>query len=170
MVQESRDEAAVERVVVVADGNHVAADTGVAVHRLTRSELDRRGEAIGRRLVAPAIVTLTGDLGAGKTTLVQAICRGLQVTAPVTSPTFALIHEYAAPHARVVHCDLYRLDSVRDVHSLGLDDIVADSRTIVLIEWPERAAGLLPAPTLTLSLSHVATDEHVRELDERWAK
>jgi tRNA threonylcarbamoyladenosine biosynthesis protein TsaE len=137
---------------------------------LTRAALDAHGEAIGRRLSASAIVTLEGDLGAGKTTMVQAICRGLGVQESVTSPTFALIHEYVSPRARVVHCDLYRLDSVRDVNSLGLDDVFADPMAVVLIEWPDRAAGLIPAPTLALTLSHVANDDDVRELDERWAE
>jgi tRNA threonylcarbamoyladenosine biosynthesis protein TsaE len=153
----------------VVDGSRVAADSGVVVRRLSRTELDAYGEAIGRRVTAPAIITLAGDLGAGKTTMVQAICRGLGVQDAVTSPTFALIHEYASARARVVHCDLYRLESEREVTSLGLDDIFADPSAIVLVEWPERAGTLLPAPTLALTLSHVSSDADVRALDEQWS-
>ena len=146
----------------------MAADVSGVAQRLTREALDARGVAIGRALVAPALVTLQGELGAGKTTLVQAICRGLGVHEPVTSPTFALIHEYAAPSARVVHCDLYRLDSARDVASLGLDDYFADPATVVLIEWPERAARVLPTPSLVITLAHSADEPEIRLCTEAW--
>jgi tRNA threonylcarbamoyladenosine biosynthesis protein TsaE len=155
--------------VAVADGNRVGADVRDAVRRLTLRELERRGLEIGRALRAPALVTLMGDLGAGKTTLVQAICRGLGVSEPVTSPTFALIHEYAAPSARVVHCDLYRLDTSAQVETLGLDDVFSDANAIVLIEWPERAGMLLPTPTLRLMLAHVPDNATVRDCSEVWA-
>jgi tRNA threonylcarbamoyladenosine biosynthesis protein TsaE len=137
-------------------------------HLLSLAELEAHGLSIGRALVAPAIVTLRGDLGAGKTTLVQAICRGLGVTEPVTSPTFALIHEYAAPASRVVHGDFYRLESAREVASLGLDDILSDPHAVVLIEWPERAEALLPVPTLAVTLAHDPEDGTVRRCDEVW--
>ena len=117
---------------------------------------------------APALVTLTGELGAGKTTMTQAICRGLGVTEPVTSPTFALIHEYAAFAVRVVHCDLYRLDSARAVASLGLDDMFADSSAIVLVEWPERAGAMLPIASLALTLEHIAAQPDARRCTEVW--
>jgi tRNA threonylcarbamoyladenosine biosynthesis protein TsaE len=153
----------------VGDRN-VGVDARALSARMTEHQLHAHGIAIGRRLVAPALVTLTGDLGAGKTTLVQAICRGLGVTEPVTSPTFALIHEYASPSARVVHCDLYRLESLRDVESLGLDDCFADPCAIVLIEWPERAGAMLPAATVAITLSHVEHDEQTRRCAEVWAR
>jgi tRNA threonylcarbamoyladenosine biosynthesis protein TsaE len=147
----------------------VVADVSGVAKRLTRDALEARGVAIGRALVAPALVTLQGELGAGKTTLVQAICRGLGVREPVTSPTFALIHEYVGQAARVVHCDLYRLDSARDVASLGLDDFFADAATVVLIEWPERAARILPTPSLVIALAHSADDPEIRLCTEGWA-
>jgi tRNA threonylcarbamoyladenosine biosynthesis protein TsaE len=140
-----------------------------SIQRLTLRELETRGAAIGRKLRAPALVTLMGDLGAGKTTLVQAICRGLGVTEPVTSPTFALIHEYAAPTARIVHCDLYRLRTDAEVSSLGLDDALGDPATITLVEWPERAGQLLPVPSLMLMLAHVPGNAGVRDCSEVWS-
>ena len=149
-------------------GNLVAADAGVRAMTLSLYELDARGEAIGRALTAPALVTLTGDLGAGKTTMTQAICRGLGVTEPVTSPTFALIHEYAAPAVRVVHCDLYRLDSALAVASLGLDDMFADSSAIVIVEWPERAGASLPIASLALTLEHIVAQPDARRCTEVW--
>lgn len=158
-------------MVVVAAGerSHVDADNRSVLRLLSLDELTAHGESVGRALTAPALVTLTGELGAGKTTLVQAIARGLGVTAPVTSPTFALIHEYEAPAARVVHCDLYRLESEREVAALGLDDMLADPHTIVLVEWPDRAGQLLHAPTLVLTLSHVPDDPAMRLCSEVWA-
>jgi len=164
----------------VADG--LEAESPVAAEAPTSSSVDTRtttlaldalnahGEAIGRALRAPALVTLTGDLGAGKTTLTQAICRGLGVTSPVTSPTFSLIHEYGALAARVVHCDLYRLESVRAVASLGLDDMLADPTTIMIVEWPERAGALLPPASLQVTLEHVASHPDVRVCTEVWAR
>jgi tRNA threonylcarbamoyladenosine biosynthesis protein TsaE len=154
--------------VRVAGGSRVAAEQHVTVRTLSLGDLQTHGVALGAKLAAPALVTLAGDLGAGKTTLVQAICRGLGVMEPVTSPTFALVHEYQAPAARVVHCDLYRLDTVRDVASLGLDDLRGDPDVVMLVEWPERAGTWLGEPTLTVTLEHVADDESVRVCTERW--
>ncbi len=147
----------------------MAAEVRQSIQRLTLRELEARGLAIGRELRAPALVTLMGELGAGKTTLVQAICRGLGVTEPVTSPTFALIHEYVALRVRVVHCDLYRLETERDVASLGLDDVLADPHAIVLVEWPERAGQLLPDPTLRVMLAHVPDNDVARDCSEVWS-
>ncbi|MCC7053529.1 MAG: tRNA (adenosine(37)-N6)-threonylcarbamoyltransferase complex ATPase subunit type 1 TsaE [Gemmatimonadaceae bacterium] len=145
------------------------AERAAEVRPVTLPELAARGEAIGTRLVAPALVTLEGDLGAGKTTLVQAICRGLGVTEPVTSPTFALVHEYSSPRARVVHVDLYRLEAPRDVTALGLDDVLGDPSAILLVEWPDRAAGTLGPASLAITLAHVAGHDAVRTCRERWA-
>jgi tRNA threonylcarbamoyl adenosine modification protein YjeE len=114
-------------------------------------------------------VTLRGDLGTGKTTFAQAMCRGLGVTESVTSPTFALSHAYASPRARVTHCDLYRLESIRDVTSLGLDDVLADTGGVLIVEWPERAGTMLEQATLAVSLEHDPADPTVRIVTERWA-
>lgn len=130
---------------------------------LTRDALVAWGEAFGRELRAPRVVALTGDLGAGKTTLVQAICRGFGVTEPVTSPTFALVHEYAGGPAPVFHLDLYRLRDRRDLLQLGWGEIV-DAPALVLVEWPERAGDEIPADALRLTLSHLPGRDDVREL------
>jgi tRNA threonylcarbamoyladenosine biosynthesis protein TsaE len=130
---------------------------------LTRDALEQWGESLGRELRAPRVVTLTGDLGAGKTTLAQAICRGYGVVDAVTSPTFALVHEYRGGATPVYHLDLYRLRDRRDLLQLGWEELVND-HALVLVEWPERAEGELPAGALQLSLRHVAGDERVREV------
>ncbi len=121
---------------------------------LTEPELQEWGESFGRAASAPLVVTLTGDLGAGKTTLVQAICRGYGVTQPVTSPTFALVHEYASPRTPVYHLDLYRLRSEAELEGLGWDELVG-SKALVLIEWPERAGDSLPPGNVPIALEHL---------------
>jgi tRNA threonylcarbamoyl adenosine modification protein YjeE len=131
--------------------------------RFTRAELARWGEAFGASLSPGAVVALHGDLGAGKTTLVQAICRGYGVREDVTSPTYALVHEYAAPRSLVRHLDLYRLASPADLTNLGFDDFLGDE-AVLLVEWPERAGDRLPVSRIDLRLSHVEGDGSVRRL------
>ncbi len=85
------------------------------------------------------MVVLTGDLGAGKTTLIKGIAEGFRAarTDDVTSPTFTLVHEYRGPEANVYHVDLYRVDTERELETLGLDDL-RDDRSVMLIEWGEK--------------------------------
>ncbi|MBZ5614460.1 MAG: tRNA (adenosine(37)-N6)-threonylcarbamoyltransferase complex ATPase subunit type 1 TsaE [Acidobacteriia bacterium] len=99
--------------------------------------------AFGRRLAAeltpPLMVLLRGDLGAGKTTLVKGIAEGFEAALAddVTSPTFTLVHEYRGPRVTLYHIDLYRVDTQRDLETLGLDDLLAPN-CILLIEWGEK--------------------------------
>ncbi|HEY5545244.1 MAG TPA: tRNA (adenosine(37)-N6)-threonylcarbamoyltransferase complex ATPase subunit type 1 TsaE [Gemmatimonadaceae bacterium] len=131
--------------------------------RVTSQELQAWGEGLGRRLTAPALVTLEGELGAGKTTLAQAICRGLGIREEVTSPTFALVNEHHAEGTTVYHIDLYRLRGPEDLTNLGWDDIV-NSGQIVLVEWPERAGYRLPTDALRIRLEHIPGDDEHRRL------
>lgn len=123
----------------------------------SESELISWGERFGKGARPPLIVTIAGDLGAGKTTLVQAICRGYGVTDDVTSPTFALVHQYSAPRSPVFHLDLYRLKSVDELTNLGWDEIMAEN-ALVLIEWPERAGDRVPHLHVPISLQHLPHD------------
>jgi tRNA threonylcarbamoyladenosine biosynthesis protein TsaE len=125
------------------------------------------GHRFGRSAHPPLIVTLSGELGAGKTTLVQAICEGYGVTGEVTSPTFALVHEYDAPRSPVYHLDLYRLDRPDQLDALAWDEIV-NARALVLIEWPDRAGDRLPTGRVTLSLQHLPDDPGRRLLYAGW--
>jgi tRNA threonylcarbamoyladenosine biosynthesis protein TsaE len=131
--------------------------------RFTIHQLREWGEKFGRSLRPPAIVALEGDLGAGKTTLAQAICRGVGIREDVTSPTFALVHEYEADGTTVYHLDLYRLSGSEDLTNVGWDEIL-NSGEIVLIEWPERAGIRLPQDTIRLRLEHIPGDESHRRL------
>lgn len=130
---------------------------------LTEPELRAWGEEFGRAARPPLVVTLAGDLGSGKTTLVQAICRGYGVTEAVTSPTFALVHEYSSPRSTVFHLDLYRLRSPSELDGLGWDELVS-AQALVLVEWPERAGALLPRGHLPLALEHLPGDDGRRLL------
>ena len=121
---------------------------------LTRDELVAWGEALGRAAEPPLLIALSGDLGTGKTTLTQAICRGYGVTEAVTSPTFALVHTYDAPRSPVHHLDLYRPEREAELDQLGFDEIVA-SHALVIVEWPERAGTRLPVEHLPIELAHV---------------
>ena len=130
---------------------------------MTRAELVAWGESFGRAATAPLVVALAGDLGAGKTTLAQAICIGYGVTEPVTSPTFALVHRYDAPRSPVYHLDLYRLERPSDLINIGWDEIVA-SHALVIVEWPERAGDLIPPQHVPIDLEHVPSDPERRVL------
>lgn len=130
---------------------------------MTRAELIAWGEAFGHAAAPPLVVALAGDLGAGKTTLAQAICAGYGVTDPVTSPTFALVHRYDAPKSPVYHLDLYRLERPSDLINIGWDEI-AISHALVIVEWPERAGDLIPAQHVPVDLEYDASDPDRRVL------
>jgi tRNA threonylcarbamoyladenosine biosynthesis protein TsaE len=134
---------------------------------MTEQELRDWGRRFGRSAHAPLVITITGELGAGKTTLVQAICAGYGVTEEVTSPTFALVHEYAAPRSPVHHLDLYRLDRPDQLDDIGWDELVS-AHALVLVEWPERAEDRLPGRHVTLSLQHLPDDPDRRLLYAGW--
>ena len=132
--------------------------------RLSANELNRFGEELGARLTAPAVIGLSGDLGTGKTTLVQAICRGLRAKARATSPTYALVHHYDAGTTAVYHVDCYRLRHPDEARDLGFDDMVREG-AIILIEWPERAGSWAPPLDRHFQLSYEG-DESQRLVEE----
>lgn len=113
---------------------------------LTEPELAAWGKRIGREARTPLVIALRGDLGAGKSTLARAIVHGAGVEGDVPSPTFNLLFSYQTPGGkRVQHLDLYRLEDPDEVWELGWSELGAPD-DLVLIEWPDRAEGLLPAP------------------------
>ncbi len=97
------------------------------------------GRELAKILAPPRLVLLRGDLGAGKTTLVKGIAEGFHAASQqdVTSPTFTLVHEYRGPNVNVYHIDLYRVDTPRQLETLGLDDLIAND-SVLLIEWGEK--------------------------------
>ena len=99
------------------------------------------GGELAQLLAPPKLVLLRGDLGAGKTTLVKGIAQAFEAASEddVTSPTFTLIHEYRGHKATLYHIDLYRVDTQRELDTLGLDDLMGENN-ILLIEWGEKFA------------------------------
>ena len=130
---------------------------------LDEAELRHWGRELGEASVPPLLISLTGELGAGKTTLAQAICAGYGVAEPATSPTYALVHRYDAPKSAVYHIDLYRLDSESQLTNIGWDDILAE-RAVVIVEWPERAGGRMPEGHLHIDIAYLPGDPGRRVL------
>ncbi|MEO8130934.1 MAG: tRNA (adenosine(37)-N6)-threonylcarbamoyltransferase complex ATPase subunit type 1 TsaE [Bryobacteraceae bacterium] len=120
-------------------------------HTSSEEETIALGQKLAAELTRPAVVLLIGNLGAGKTTLVKGLALGLGAAVPdeVTSPTFTLIHEYGSA---VYHIDLYRLDTAREVASLGLDEIFDREDAVVLIEWGERFPELMPPDRIEIRI------------------
>jgi tRNA threonylcarbamoyladenosine biosynthesis protein TsaE len=102
------------------------------------------GRGLAKDLAPPKQVLLRGDLGAGKTTLVKGIAEAFQAASQedVTSPTFTLVHKYRGPETSIYHIDLYRVDTARQLETLGLGDLVAEN-SLLLIEWGEKFPHLL---------------------------
>jgi tRNA threonylcarbamoyladenosine biosynthesis protein TsaE len=119
------------------------------------------GEAIGGLLAGGDVVSLTGDLGAGKTTFVQGAARSLGIEQPVLSPTFTLVREYRG-RVPVYHLDVYRLERIQDVVELGFDELV-DAGGVVFVEWGDGIDRLLPPDHLRIELT-LAGEGEVREL------
>lgn len=131
---------------------------------MTLDQLTEFGVSMGRALTAwvPKVVTLSGDLGTGKTTLTRAIGRGFGVVEPVTSPTFALVHEYVARHGRrLFHLDLYRIKGPHELANIGWESLL-DAQALLIIEWPDRAGDLIPPNALAITLDYVDGDESRR--------
>lgn len=118
-----------------------------------------RGRELAAKMKPPLLVLLSGELGAGKTTLAKGIISGLGAAAEedVTSPTFTLVHTFIGP-VKVFHVDLYRVNGVQEFDSLGLEDIFAEP-AIVLIEWPERMRLRTDWPVVRLDLEHAGEDD-----------
>ena len=113
-------------------------------------------EQLGARLadsITPAIVYLRGDLGAGKTTLARGFIHALGYAGKVRSPTYTLVERYPCERCPVFHLDLYRLADAEELEWLGLRDMLAEP-ALLLVEWPERGNGILPAADLTIELHY----------------
>lgn len=122
---------------------------------VTEDELRAEGERLGATLPPRSIVTLAGELGAGKTTFVRALARGLGVTEATSSPTYALVHRYAGRRGPVFHLDCFRLRTPDEAADLDWETLLAEGDAI-LVEWPERAAEWVPPATHRVLLDHLA--------------
>ncbi|HEX6230542.1 MAG TPA: tRNA (adenosine(37)-N6)-threonylcarbamoyltransferase complex ATPase subunit type 1 TsaE [Actinomycetota bacterium] len=130
------------------------------------------GAAIARLLRAGDAIALTGELGAGKTTLVQGLARGLGYLGSVASPTFTLVREYPTDRLTVLHADVYRLDRVQDVLDLGLQEMM-DEDGVLLVEWGDAIEALLPRAHLVVELTVPGESEEraiaIHAVGSEWA-
>ena len=115
------------------------------------------------------IIALSGDLGAGKTTLTQSIAKELGIKANIISPTFVIMKNYFLGDSlkngfdNLVHIDAYRLDSSKELLTLGWNEIISNPKNLILIEWPEKVADVIPSYARTLTLTHI--DSETREIN-----
>ena len=126
---------------------------------ITKSALETQkyGEKLAVKIKNGGIVCLHGDLGAGKTTLVQGIAKGLGIKKRITSPTFIIVRKYE----NFWHIDLYRVDNIKE---LGLHEIFTDPKNIVVIEWPEIIKSILPKHYIEVKIKNISENE--REVNE----
>jgi tRNA threonylcarbamoyladenosine biosynthesis protein TsaE len=132
----------------------------------TRSEAGTlaMGERVAEMLLpAPKVVVLRGDLGAGKTTLVKGIAAALGAAEAedVTSPTFTLVHEYVGPKVRLYHLDLYRLETERELLTLGLEEMADAPDALVLVEWGEKFPSVVGRADGEIAIEHAGGDERL---------
>jgi tRNA threonylcarbamoyladenosine biosynthesis protein TsaE len=128
--------------------------------------------ALGRTLAAslapPKLVVLRGELGAGKTTLIKGIAEGFRAASEedVTSPTFTLVHEYRGPEAVVYHIDLYRVDTARELETLGIDDLISEN-SVLLIEWGEKFARFVRERDVEIALERLGENDRRIQVETR---
>jgi tRNA threonylcarbamoyladenosine biosynthesis protein TsaE len=126
------------------------------------------GELIAELLAAPKLVVLRGDLGMGKTTLVRGIAVALGANADeVTSPTFTLVHEYRGRKVRLIHLDLYRLETERELEGIGLWEMADAPDALVMVEWGDRFASVMERADAEIAITQ-GDVENERLLLVRW--
>jgi tRNA threonylcarbamoyladenosine biosynthesis protein TsaE len=126
-------------------------------------ETEAAAAELARGLRQGAVVTVSGELGSGKTTFVRGACRALGVSAPVTSPTFTIGHRYLGADGDVSHLDLYRFVGLAAEEWGDLEPYFDDA--IVFVEWPEAGEGWLPAPAARVTLRHSGDDRRTVTID-----
>jgi tRNA threonylcarbamoyladenosine biosynthesis protein TsaE len=138
--------------------NYTENDTAIVAQKVL-SMLDNGSTA--------TIVGLSGDLGAGKTTLVKAIAKELGITETITSPTFVIAKYYDTKDARftkLIHIDAYRIEDPKELEVLGWDSIKKEPNTLVVIEWPEKVEELLPEDTKRFEINHEGEERSIKKI------
>lgn len=124
------------------------------LHTSSPEQQEMVGAALAAECPTGSIIYLHGDLGAGKTTLVRGFMHGLGHEGAVKSPTYTLMEPYHIGSASFCHIDLYRLSDAGELEYLGMRDLMEEGATL-LVEWPERGEGELPAPDLIIEIDHL---------------
>lgn len=135
------------------------------VRSSSAAETEALGARVAERLRAGDVVVLSGEVGAGKTTLIRGACRALGIEGPVTSPTFTIGQRYRGGRLPISHLDLYRLRSLEGEDPALIDDYLG-SDGVAFVEWPAAGAGELGRPALAIRLHH--EDEHSRLVEIDW--
>jgi tRNA threonylcarbamoyladenosine biosynthesis protein TsaE len=118
-------------------------------------EMKELAKVFAKGLKKPSVIALYGSLGSGKTTFAQGFAQGLGIKKRILSPTFIFIRPYQLKGSNLAcfyHVDLYRLNSEKDAEAIGLKEVLTDKKAVVVIEWPEKIAHLLPENTIKLKL------------------
>jgi tRNA threonylcarbamoyladenosine biosynthesis protein TsaE len=144
----------------------IPAEPPVVVRSESEEETVAAGERLGRALVPGDVVAISGPLGAGKTRFVRGICRALCTGRDVSSPTFTLVHEYAAPGLAVFHFDFYRIASPSELTQIGFAEYLEREDAVCLIEWADRVEEFLPAERYDVRMG-AGDDPNVRTIEVR---
>ncbi len=131
---------------------------------LSAQETKEEGKKLAKQLKGGELISLKGELGAGKTTFTQGLLEGLEVKGPYTSPTFVIIKHYPSQKNQgldVYHVDAYRVEA-KDILALGWKEIISQNKAIVIVEWPERIRKILPSKTQEIELKWLG--ENKREI------
>jgi tRNA threonylcarbamoyladenosine biosynthesis protein TsaE len=134
------------------------------VESTSAAETEALGGRIAADLRAGDVVVLTGELGAGKTTLIRGACRALGFTGPVTSPTFTIGRRYDGGRLAISHLDLYRLGGLEEEDPALLDDYLGPDR-VAFVEWPEVGSERLGRPAVRVRLAHAGEERRRLEVD-----
>jgi tRNA threonylcarbamoyladenosine biosynthesis protein TsaE len=148
---------------VAADRADPAASTVLRVVSDSPEATRALGMRLGQEAVPGDVIALYGELGAGKTCLIQGVAAGLGVAATVTSPTFILIAEYPG-RLPLHHVDLYRTDSLAEIRALGLEDLL-DGDGVTVVEWAEKAEALLPARSIRVRIRGLGDEPRAIEIE-----
>ena len=124
---------------------------GLPIELANEAATEHHAAALASHLTAGLLITLNGDLGAGKTSFVRAVLRALGHQGPVKSPTYTIVEPYSIGGLEINHFDLYRLGDIEELELMGFRDYLS-AQTICFVEWPERAGNYLPVADLNIDL------------------
>lgn len=136
-------------------------------HSHSTKETEQIAADFAENLRAGDVIAYTGDLGAGKTAFTRGLAKGLGITEEVSSPTFALVHEYRGNGLVLYHFDMYRISGFDDLYSTGFFDYLDEPNAILAIEWSENIDGILPPETITVSISSTGENDRKIQIFDR---
>lgn len=135
----------------------------MTVYTKSDEETKAFGQEFAKQIKVGEVLCFWGDLGAGKTTLIQGIAKGLGIKGRIASPTFIIVRRHKLTEGFLWHIDLYRLENIAQAKDIGIEEILADKSGIILIEWPEKIKEILPRPRWDVRLE--TTGENERRIE-----